>query len=551
MSLKKGHLKRYKDLAKLLIKYGRKDLVRESGLFESGLDTGEFRESASRAESLPGDLERLGPTYIKLGQFLSTRSDFLPPPYLESLARLQDKVESFSYEEVAGIISTELGIRISKVFPTFEKKAFASASLGQVHFAELRNGRKVAVKVQRPGIRENIFRDLDAFEEIAAFLEKNTTLGKQLMLSSTMNEFRKSMLRELDYRREAQNLVLLKQNLEKFDKIVVPSVITDYSGSRVLTMEFIKGKNIGRLTPLAKLELEGEHLAEELFKAYLQQILVDGFYHADPHPGNIFITDDQRIALIDLGMISYIPQHLQIKLVRLLIAISEGNGEQASRYALEIGTEEELADELTFRKEVYELISQYQDPKLSTIKAGRLVFEMMKISGNNFIRMPDELIMLGKTLLNLDEVGRTLDPQFDPNASLRRNTAEIMRKYLKKSISPGNFFEYFLDMKEFFEYLPARVNKILESLSEGHFTLNAKVIDEKFFMDELKQMANRLTIGLILASLIIGAALLMRIQTSFTILGYPGIAILFFMIAGLGGLIITFRILFDRKNKKK
>ncbi len=551
MGLKTAHLKRYRDLAMLLIKYGREDIVRESGLYEPSYSEDELSFSRAKAESLPDDLERLGPTYIKLGQFLSTRSDFLPPPYLESLARLQDKTESFPFEEVGKIISSELGIRISKAFERFEKTPVASASLAQVHLAELRGGKKVAVKVQRPGIRDQIFKDLDAFDEISAFLEKNTSTGRQLMLNSTLNEFRKSLIRELDYRQEARNLILLKRNLEKFTRLVVPSVIEDYSSSRVLTMDYVEGRNIVRLSPLTRLEMDGAELAEELFRAYLQQILIDGFYHADPHPGNIFLTDDNRIALLDLGMVAYIPQDLQIKLMRLLIAISEGNGEQAANYALGISRKEEQADDLNFRREVYELITQFQDPKLESIQAGRLVFEMMKISGANHIRLPEELIMLGKTLLNLDEVGRTLDPLFDPNASLRKNTADIMRNYMKKSLSPGSFFEYMLDMKEFFEYLPARINKIMDSLAKGNLTIKARVLDEKFVMDELKEMASRLTIGLILASLIIGAALLMQVKTPFTILGYPGIAIIFFLIAGIGGVIISFRIIFEKWKRKK
>ncbi len=543
---KAEHLKRYKDLALLLIKYGRSDIVKQMNL--AGPDISRENVSESKAENLSEDLEKLGPTYVKLGQFLSTRPDFLPPQYLKALSRLQDKVKPIPEGEVEEIITSELGIRISKAFDYFETVPMASASIGQVHFANLRGGKPVAVKIQRPHIREQIFNDLDAFEEIAEFLEKNTDLGKQLMLQATLKEFRKAMLQELDYWQEAQNLIHLEKNLQEFDKIVVPLPVKDYVSSRVLTMDYVKGKNVNKLTPLGQIDIDGKVLAEQLFKAYLKQILIDGFYHADPHPGNIYITDTGKLALLDLGMVAHVSEKLKAKLIRMLIAISEGDGEKAAEYALKIGKKEQLANEDVFIRQVNEIVTKTHDNTLKYIEVGRLVLEMTKISAVNGIRLPDEIVMLGKTLLNLDKAGRTLDANFDPNASLRRNAALLMQERMRKSFSPGNFYEALLDSKNLIENLPGSANKIMESLANNRFTIRAKMVDEKFFISGLKEAANRLTIGLVLAALIIGAALLMQVKSSFNILGYPGLAIILFLLAAVGGFVLVFRAIFKDKN---
>ncbi|CAN5150548.1 hypothetical protein BH18GEM1_BH18GEM1_17430 [soil metagenome] len=220
----------------------------------------------------------------KLGQLLSTRADLLPLPYLEALARLQDRVEAFPFEAVEEIVQTELGVRLSKAFASFDPKPLAAASLGQVHHAALRDGRPVAVKVQRPAIRQQIVEDLAVLEEIADFLDRRTDWGWRYGFVGLLDEFRKTLLRELDYRQEAANLVSLGKNLAEYERIIVPQPVDDYTTERVLTMDFVRGKKVTALGPLGRLEMDGEPLADELFKAYLQQTLVDGLFHADPHP---------------------------------------------------------------------------------------------------------------------------------------------------------------------------------------------------------------------------------------------------------------------------
>ena len=289
ISLKPQHLKRYHQIAWLLAKYGRPDLVKDVGLEETL--TAEERlppKQLAKADELATDLEKLGPTFVKLGQLLSTRVELLPRAYLDALSRLQDEVEPFGYGEVEKIVATELGIRMSRAFSDFEVTPMASASLGQVHLARLHDGRQVAVKVQRPNIREQMVEDFDALEEIAIFLDKHTELGKRYEFVRMLEELRKNLMRELDYRQEAHNLTTFREQLKAFPHLIVPSPIADYCTSRVLTMEYVPGTKITKMSPLARMEVDGESLAEELFHAYLKQILVEGFFHADPHPGMFF-----------------------------------------------------------------------------------------------------------------------------------------------------------------------------------------------------------------------------------------------------------------------
>ena len=289
ISLKPQHLNRYRQIAWLFVKYGRSDLVKESGLDET-LDAEQRAtpKEKAKADDLADDLEKLGPTFVKLGQLLSTRVELMPQAYIEALTRLQDKVEPFGFDEVEKIVASELGVRLSKAFSEFESEPMAAASLGQVHKARLRNGRQVAVKVQRPGIRERMIEDLDSLEEIAEFLDNHTEFGKRYEFGEMLDQFRKSLLRELDYRQEASNLTAIRADLAEFERVIVPEPILDYSTSRVLTMEYVHGKKVTDLSPLARMEFDGGDLAEELFRAYLEQILVNGFFHADPHPGNVF-----------------------------------------------------------------------------------------------------------------------------------------------------------------------------------------------------------------------------------------------------------------------
>jgi len=552
LSLKPERIKRYKDVVALLIKYGRSDLVQQNDLeLMSAPSQALAKTDQAKAEELASDLEQLGPTFIKLGQLLSTRGDLLPEPYLEALGRLQDQIEPFSFDEVEQIVSSELGARISKLFAEFDREPTAAASLAQVHRARMRDGRMVVVKIQRPGVREIIVKDLEALEEITEFIDAHTEMGKRYEFSNMLGELRQSLLRELDFKSEAANLRRLRSTLREFERLIIPEPIEDYTTSRVLTMDYIAGKKITTLSPLRLMELDGPGLSEELFRAYLKQILVDGFFHADPHPGNVLITDDDRIAIIDLGMVGHISGSFQENLLRLLLAISEGRGDEAAEVSMMMGDPKPNFDKRDFEHRVANLVAQHSNATLDQIDAGHVVLEITRISADCWFRLPSEFTLIAKALLNLDRVVYTLFPDFDPNEIIRDEATGILTRQMIKSIEPGNVLTRVIELKEFVERLPIRVNKILDAIGNNELKIGVDAIDERVVLDGLQKVANRIALGLVLAALIVGAALMMRVETAFRIFGYPGLPMIFFLMAAVAGIALVVSIVFYDKHPRK
>jgi predicted unusual protein kinase regulating ubiquinone biosynthesis (AarF/ABC1/UbiB family) len=554
LSLKPEHLRRYRDMAVLLLKYGRSDMVFSSGLGmdeSDPVEAGAAGTNGSKEDSLADDLEAMGPTFVKVGQLLSTRADLLPAETLRSLSRLQDDVAPFPFADVDRIVTEELGVRISKAFSRFDETPIAAASLGQVHRAALRDGREVAVKVQRPNIREQVLKDMETMEEVAGFLDKHSETGRRIGLARMVDELKRSLLLELDYRLEAQNMIVIGKNLSKFPRIVIPQPVQGYSTARVLTMDYISGQKITTASPLVLAESSSRELAEELFRAYLHQVILDGLFHADPHPGNVLLTDDKRIALLDLGMVSRLSTDRQEEILQFLLAVADGRTEQAADLALQMGERLEGFDEASFRQRVIQVLVHSRDSRIGDMPVGRLMLAVAHSAVGAGVRLPNELTMLGKTLLNLDEVGRTLAPDFDVEASIRRNAEELMMERMRRSITPSAGFAALLDAKNFAEKLPGRVNRILDSLANQELKVKVELIDEGAVLEGLQKVANRITLGLILAAMIVGAAMMMRVETSFRLLGYPGLAILFFLAAALGASWMAFGILRDDHHHRR
>jgi ubiquinone biosynthesis protein len=554
MKLSATHLKRYKEISTLLWKYGRSDLVQK---MDSADGFGAIEENKDLPENvapekLADDLEAMGPTYIKLGQVLAGRPDLLPEAYLKALSRLQDRVKPFPYEEVEQIVMSELGVRISKAFSRFDVEPIAAASLGQVHFAELRDGRPVVVKVQRPNIRKQIAEDFEVLAEISRFLDEHTAMGKRYRFATVLEEFRQTIQQELNYQREAQNLITVGQNLKEFTRITVPQPITDYSTHSVLTMDYVQGLKITKLSPLAKLDFQGAPLADELFKAYLKQVLVDGLFHADPHPGNVFITDDHRIALLDLGMVGHTAPGMQNNLLKLLLAVSEGKGEEAAELVIRISEKMDGFDPAEFRRRISQMVALQRDQGLEQLNVGQTLLSVSSNARQNGLFVPSELTLLGKTLLQLDEVGRILDPQFDPNAAVRRNVSDLMSQRMRRDFTQGNLFTTAMEMKDFTTSLPSRLNRIMDAVTNSEIEVRVKAVDAVVVLEGMQKIANRITCGVILAALIVGASLLMRVQTPFELFGYPGLAMILFLLSAAGGFWLVANIIRqDYKSRKK
>jgi predicted unusual protein kinase regulating ubiquinone biosynthesis (AarF/ABC1/UbiB family) len=533
-------LSRYAAVAGILMKYGR------------NVPDAEEAEASDLPDKLAHDLEALGPTFIKLGQVLSSRTDLLPPAYLEALARLQDDIEPFPFADVQRIVEEELGARLSKAFTVFEEKPIAAASLGQVHRAALRDGRAVAVKVQRPGVAETIAKDLEALDEIAGFLSSRTETGRRYDLTGMVNEFRTALMLELDYTKEAENLRIIGANLQEFELIVVPQPVEGYTAKRVLTMDYVPGTKVTEVSPVVKLDLQRDVLSDMLVRAYLKQIVLDGVFHADPHPGNVLITDTGQLALIDLGMIGRLTPQMQERLLKLLLAVSEGRGEDVAEVAITLGEKLPEFNDAGFRRDISALVGRVVNQNVAEFQIGRVFLDLTQLINNNAMRAPAELTMLGKTLLNLDHVARALDPQLDVNEAIRRNGVELMTRRMKKTATSGGILSTVLEAKEFAEKLPGRVNKVLDALAASELKLKVEVIDDGAIIEGLQKVANRITHGLILAALIVAAAMVMNVDTTFRILGYPGLAMILFSLAGIGIAYLAYEILrHDRTARRR
>lgn len=538
-SLRPKHLGRYASLGVLLVKHRDELTLPDGDPAGPAVEGSDDTASPEDARQLVDDLEAMGPTFVKLGQLLSTRADLLPPVYLDALSRLQDDVAPFPFEQVEEIVEAEVGARISRAFASFDHQPMASASLGQVHRAVLRDGRPVAVKVQRPGIRRQVVEDMEVIEELAAFVDDHTRAGDRLRFADMAAEFRRSLMAELDYRREADNLRLLGQHLAGHSRIVVPQPVDDYTTGTVLTMDLVEGRNVGGLGPLAQMELDGRELAEQLFAAYLDQILVHGFVHADPHPGNVLLTDDGDLALIDLGMVVRVAPELRDQLLRLLASVSEGQGRDAAEVLVAMGTKGPDFDADGYHQAVTRLVSGHQHVTVGRLQAGAVVGELARAAAACGLRPPVEMTMIGKALLNLDQVAQILDADFDPNEAIRQHTAEILRDNLLGSASPANLLHAAMDARDFANHFPGRVNKVMDALAEGEMTLNVKGIDEAELMRGIQKLANRVTAGLVIAALIVGAAMVMRIETDAELFGYPALAVVLFLVASLLGLALV------------
>lgn len=551
MSILPDQYDKYIRFFKFMWKYRNSDVlsVPDESVSESEIEPDEFDHTP---EELTEDLIKMGPTYVKLGQLLSTRPDLLPPHYMEALATLQDDVEEVEYPVIEEIFREEIGIRISKAFASFDEKPMASASIGQVHKAVMHSGQVVAIKIQRPGIRKRFVEDLDALMTLSEKAENFSETARNYGVHAVIEELRYNLLKELDYTLEAQNLLTLKENLKDFKLLFVPSPILDFSSSRVLTMEFVEGNKITKVSPLKRMDMDFKPLVDELVKGYLKQIIVDGFAHADPHPGNVYLSPENKIALMDLGMVAKFSKEMQETVLKLMIGLSNYDSTRVSDLVLAISEYDEGKVDLNlFKKNIARKIQESETQKAKDLKTGRTIIEINKMAAKQGIHIPVELNMLGKILLNMDQIIAHLTPEYDMQATVKQYVQELMRQRMKENLKPGNFMDLFLEMKELAEKLPTRLNKFTENLADNKIRVKVDTIDEERFTGAFQKVANRITAGLIIAALIMGAALLVRVPSTWTIFGYPGFAFLLFLIAAFIGLYLLYEILYKdaRKNK--
>lgn len=425
-------LNNYAKFFGFILKYYNSEVVKSTtGSAFSDLENEETSDDTynQKPEELVEDLKKMGPAYIKLGQLLSTRPDLLPENYLHALANLQDDVEAIPYEEVSRIFEEEIGVPVKKAFVEFDRTPLANASIGQVHKALLHSGRVVAVKIQRPGIRKAIIEDLDTLKKMAELAVKHSTAAKNYSLDQIIEELRYILLNELDYQKEQQNLLTLKENLKKYKLLEIPSPVAEYSSSKVLTMDFIEGKKITSLGKLKKIETDFNLVIDELVESYMKQIIVDGFAHADPHPGNIHLTSDDKIALMDLGMVAKFSPKLQEKIMMLLIGMSKKDSDEITEALLEISDYDPHKTDLkSFRRNINRLVMNSTSTNAEDMETGKVLLQMNRIAAEEGIKLAVELNILGKILLNLDQIVAVLTPKYDLQQAIRRFMDEMVSK---------------------------------------------------------------------------------------------------------------------------
>ena len=543
-------LARTAQIVRFLAKY------RSAGVF-SGLDVEASTSDADpviedgRPEEFVSDLEALGPTFIKIGQALSTRPDMVPAPYLKALERMQDDVAPLPFADIKAAVEESLGVKLSQAFSEFDETALGGASLAQVHRARLRDGRAVAVKVQRPGIIEGIRDDLDALASLADKADRWTDAGRRMRFSGWVHEFRKTLLAELDYRVEAENLERFNQHFAGYPELFVPQPVWDYTRARVLTMALVDGVKATDIGGLRRTEQDLGPLASAVMRGYLDQVFVHGEIHADPHPGNLLDTHDNRIALLDLGMVAHVPPRRREQLLKLLFAAVDGRGEEVATEAIGMGTRLEDFDEETYVREVGQMVARYAAGSGARAQSeGRLVLDVTLLGSACGLRTPPELSLLGKTLLNLEAVSRALDPDMDVKRVVEDHLEHVMRERLKKSFSPARLASEAMEVQALVRDAPRKLSDILGLLAENRLQVRMTGLDDSQLMENVQKIANRISTGIIVAALILASAMLMRMEGGPRLLGYPALALVLFSIAAVLGLgIVASALLRDRKAK--
>jgi|LSQX01.3.fsa_nt_gb ubiquinone biosynthesis protein len=548
---------RLRQIINILIKYGFDYFVEQSGLITLTA-RGEkiLKGKAARGEKIPHParvrlaLEELGPTFIKLGQTLSTRSDIIPRGYIKELEKLQDEVPPFSYDLVLRVVQKELRANISELFQSFDEKPFAAASLGQAHKAVLKENKvKVVVKVQRPDIEKIIETDLDILFQLAHLTERYISESRLYDPVGLAEEFAKTIRMELDYGTEGRNAEQFRKNFEEDKTVYIPKIYWDMSSKYILTMEYIEGIKINNLNELDKAGYNRKQIAKNGAKSFMKQMLIDGFFHADPHPGNMLVMEDEIIGFLDFGMMGRIDEESRDKFINLLIAVLEYDSNKTLAGMLALGfTSQETIDTHSLKIDIAGLLAQYYDKTLKEIVLGEFITQLVQISIKYHIKMPAELALLGKSLLTIEGIGLALDPDF--------NLTEIAKPYVEEIILERKNPQRFLanitsDLSEFYHLMvliPRQMSKILKKMEESVFGLELQHQGLENLINALDKASNRLSYSLILVAIIIGSSLIMQTDKGPQLMEFPVIGILGYIISGILGLGLVIMILRSGKT---
>ncbi len=537
------HLRRYRQIMVVLLKYGFGDLLRSIGVHGHAgarwwkIDAGRREPAAalSRPEAVKAALEELGPTFIKAGQFLSTRPDLLPAEFVEELAKLQDDVPPFSFSDARQIVEQELGSPLEEVFSDFQERPVAAASIGQVHAARLPDGNEVVVKIQRPGLRATVRVDMEIMTHLAALAEKHLTGGEIYQPSLIVQELARSLERELDYNLEAANMERFAGQFADDAAVYVPTVYQDLTTKRVLTMERVHGVKASEIDQLEKDDLDGRKIASQGFDQIMRQIFVYGFFHGDPHPGNIVVLPDNVICYLDFGMMGRVSRQDRECFVDLLAAIARRDEAKAASALLRIATPQGSLDYRLLERELGEITEDYSSRALKELDFASLLQQVMRMIVRHRLRVPPDLYLMAKALGSTEGLGRALDPEFNA----MEHAIPFVRRIQFGRLDPRSITRDVLDSgSEFLRLLreiPGEVREILIQARQGRVKFEFEHRGLEPMLSTHDRISNRIAFSIVLASLVVGSALVILSGVPPTWHEIPAIGLAGFLIAGVMG----------------
>jgi ubiquinone biosynthesis protein len=545
------HLNRYRQILAILFKYGFGDLVDRLNLdqyIEIGLQMisrkrRERVEKLTRSERLRLAFEELGSTYIKLGQALSTRPDLIPSDFIHELSKLQDNVPPFPFTEVKNIIESEFDLPLDKLFTFFDEKPLASASIGQVHKACLENGDDVAVKIQRPKIKKVIEVDLEIMLHLATLMERHIEEMALYRPVKIVEEFARSLEKETDYAIEASNIERFSRNFLDDSTIYVPRVFHERSTERVITMEFVDGIKVSDIDRLEAAGLDRKAITARGADLILRQVFDHGFFHADPHPGNIFVLDENVICLLDFGMAGFVDRTTREDFADLIDAVVNRDEHRATQMLLKFTTWELEPDVRRLEREVADFMGKHLYKPLKDINIGTLINNLFELVSIHQLRISPDIFLVMKALSTVEGVALMLDPEFDMIAQATPFIKNIKLARLYPERIASDIFRTGKDLLQFLQQFPKDVLEISRLLKQNKLTVKMEHQGLSAILSTHDQISNRISFSIIIAALIVGSALIVISKTPPFIFGISLIGIIGFLAAAIMGIWLLVAIL--------
>ncbi|MFX3616957.1 MAG: ABC1 kinase family protein [Sporolactobacillus sp.] len=512
------HIKRYREIVTVLVKYGFGYIVRDVGLFHllslPKQIVSDFSSNNDSAKPLAGKirsmLEELGPTFIKLGQMLSLRSDIIPEQIADELRKLQDEVTPIDPNLIKTIIHEQLGAPVEELFAEFDENCLAAASIAQVHRATLTSGEKIVVKIRRPNIDMIVSNDIEILWDLASLVEKRYAWARDLQLTEIVGEFSTAIQSEMDYFHEGRSTDKLHKFFDDNPNVTIPKVFWDYSTNQLLTLEYVQGLKLDDLIQSDSNDLDKKLISERIVRSFLDQALVVGVFHGDPHPGNLFFFPDNRIAYIDFGQVGTLSEEMKANFSSLIIGLMRGDIDMLQRTILEMSTTPEGLDERQFKADLGVLREHYYDLPFKDVHIGQVMHDVFELTKKHHILIPTNYTLLGKALITLEGMINSLDNQI----SILELAEPYGRKLLLNRLNPERmakkWFRSLTDALENTVQIPTLLKKTLQHLYSGKTHVEMELPQLDLLLSKLDRVANRIAFSIILLafSIILGGLII-------------------------------------------